>query len=217
MTPEAFAAAYPRLYHMTGAGGWEGIARDGLLPVSALLDWHGADEATRERLQFSRRAEQVTLAPGVVVRDNKVLNEKSLRRALTGGLTPRDWYAMLNARAFLWVNPKRLERLLGGRAYRDDTHDVLAFDTLSLVRAHADRVEGTPMNTGAAFMRAVERGRESFVPLADIPWDEWKAKRGVRDAVVEVAVPGGVPDAADHLLEVRRRQAGREDEVLWTR
>lgn len=108
-------------------------------------------------------------------------------------------------------------RRSGGRAYRDSAHDVLAFDTLSLVRAHADRIEGTPMNTGAAFMRAVPRGRESFVPLADIPWDEWKAKRGARDAVVEVAVPGGVPDAASYLLEVRRRQAGREDEVVWTR
>ena len=217
MTPEDFAGHYPRLYHMTGAGGWEGIARDGLLPVAALLDAHGADDAQREAVQFSRRAEQVTLAPGVVVRDNKVLNEKALTKALTGGLTPRDWYAILNARAFLWANPKRLDKLLGGRAYRDSAHDVLTFDALSLVRAYADVIEGTPMNTGAAFMRAVPRGRESFVPLADIPWDDWKAKRGRRDAVVEVAVPGGVPDARDHLLEVRRRQAGREDAVLWTR
>ena len=217
MTPEDFADAYPRLYHMTGAGGWEGIVRDGLLPVAALLDAHEADEAQREAVQFSRRPAQVTLAPGVVVRDNKVLNEKALARALTGGLTPRDWYGMLNARAFLWANPRRLERLLGGRAYRDSAHDVLTFDTLSLVQAHRGVIEGTPMNTGAAFMRAVPRGRDSFVPLADIPWDDWRAKRGKRDAVVEVAVPGGVPDARDHLLEVRRRQAGREDAVLWTR
>ena len=94
---------------------------------------------------------------------------------------------------------------------------MLAFDTLELVRAHADRVQVTPMNTGAAFMRAVPRGRESFVPLAALPWDDWKAKRGRADAVVEVAVPGGVPDAAAYLLEVRRRQAGRDDEVVWAR
>lgn len=217
MTPEAFAERYPRLYHMTAAGGWEGIRDHGLLPVAALLDRYGADEATREAVQFSRRTGQVALAPGVTVRDNKVLNEKSLAKALTGGLTPRDWYGILNQRAFLWVNPKRLERLLTGRAYRDSAHDVLTFDTLGLVKAHADRVEVTPMNTGAAFMRAVPRGRESFVPLADLPWDEWRAKRGPRDAVVEVAIPGGVPDAGAYLSEVRRRQAGREDEVLWHR
>ena len=217
MIPSDFAEHYPRLYHMTAAGGWEGIRDHGLLAVAALLDHHGADEAQREAVQFSRRTEQVALAPGVTIRDNKVLNEKSLARALTGGLTPRDWYAILNERAFLWVNPKRLERLLAGRAYRDDAHDVLTFDALALIRAYVSSVEVTPMNTGAAFMRAVPRGRESFVPMAALPWEAWRARRGARDAVVEVAVPGGVPDARAYLLEVRRRQAGREDEVLWRR
>ena len=217
MTPEAFAGHYPRLYHMTAAGGWEGIRDHGLLSVRQLLARHGADAAMVEAVAFSRRPEQVSLAPGVTIRDNKVLNEKSLAPALTCGLTPRDWYGLLNERAFLWANPKRLERLLAGRAYRGEPHDVLAFDTLGLVRAHAGRVEATPMNTGAAFMRAVPRGRESFVPLGDLPWDEWKAKRGRADAVVEVAVPGGVEDAGAYLLEVRRRQAGRDDEVVWAR
>ena len=217
MTPEDLAGHYPRLYHMTAAGGWAGIRANGLLPVEALLDAHGADDAAREAIQFARRPEQVELSPGVVVRDNKVLNEKSLARALTGGLAPRDWYGMLNARAFLWANPKRLDKLLAGRAYRDSAHDVLTFETRPLVTAYADVLECTPMNTGAAFMRAVPRGRESFVPLADVPWDAWRAKRGRADAVVEVAVPGGVPDAARYLTEVRRRRAGREDAVLWTR
>ena len=215
MTPEVFADRYPRLYHMTAAGGWEGIRDHGLLSVRQLLDAHGANAETVEAVAFSRRPAQVSLAPGVTIRDNKVLNEKSLARALTGGLSPRDWYGMLNERAFLWANPKRLEKLLAGRAYRDEAHDVLAFDTLPLVRAHADRIEVTPMNTGAAFMRAVPRGRETFVPLGDLPWDDWRAKRGRADAVVEVAVPGGVPDAGRYLAEVRRRQAGRADEVLW--
>lgn len=217
MTPEDLAGHYPRLYHMTAAGGWEGIRDHGLLSVRQLLAAHGADEATVEAVAFSRRGDQVSLAPGVTVRDNKVLNEKSLARALTGGLTPRDWYGLLNERAFLWANPKRLERLLGGRAYRDDAHDVLAFETLPLATAYASVLECTPMNTGAAFMRATPRGRDAFTPLAEVPWDAWKAKRGRADAVVEVAVPGGVPDAARYLLEVRRRQAGRPDEVSWRR
>ena len=214
MSPEGFAERYPRLYHMTAAGGWEGIVRHGLMTVEQLLDAHHADEATRERVMFSRRPDQVTLARGVTIRDNKVLSEKALARALTVGLVPRDWYAMLNRRAFLWANPKRLERLLAGRAYRDSSHDVLVFDTLPLMTAHATQVEVTPMNTGAAFMKAVPRGAESFVPLADLPWDEWRAKRGASDAVVEVAVPGGVPEAGRYLIEVRRRRHGEADEVL---
>ena len=217
MTPRAFAEIYPRLYHMTAAGGAEGIRRHGLLPTAKLLDAHGADAALREAAQFARRPEEVALGPSVTLRDNKVLNEKALAKALTGGLTPRDWYGLLNERVFLWANPKRLDKLLAGRAYRGRPHDILTFDTLPLVTAYADRVEGTPMNTGAAFMRAVPRGRDTFVPLADIPFDEWKAKRGQRDAVVEVVIPGGVPDAADYLLAVTRRQDGEPDETLWTR
>jgi hypothetical protein len=217
VTPSAFAAIYPRLYHMTAAGGWEGIRAHGLLTVAQLLERHEADAGLKETVRFSRRAEAVTLAPGVTIRDNKVLNEASLARALTGGLTPRDWYGMLNERAFLWVNPKRLDKLLAARAYRGSAHDVLTFETLPFLEACGSRAEVTPMNTGAAFMRAVPRGRESFVPLADLPFDEWKAKRGRADAVVEVAVRGGVPEAGRFLTEVRRRQAGEEDVILYQR
>ena len=217
MTPDRFAQLYPRLYHMTAAGGWTGIREDGLIPVAGLLDRLGADAATREAVQFSRRGEQVELAPGVVVRDNKVLNEKVLARALRDGLTPRDWYGILNARVFFWVNLARLDRLLAARPYRGTAHDVLAFDTLGVLRSHAGRVECAPINTGAAIMKAAPRGRSTFVPLAAVPHDAWKAKRGRADAVVEVAVPGGVPDAGDHLVEVRRRRAGEPDAVLWTR
>ena len=217
MTPEAFAGHYPRLYHMTAAGGWEGIKANGLRTTRQLLADADADEETVEAVAFGRRTEQVELAPGVTIRDNKVLNEKSLAKALTDGLTPRDWYGLLNERVFLWANPKRLEKLLAGRAYRDSAHDVLTFDALPLVGAYRDVLECTPMNTGAAFMRAVPRGRDTFTPLARVPFDDWKAKRSRADAVVEVAVPGGVPDAGAYLLEVRRRQAGRDDEVLWQR
>ena len=217
MTPEAFAERYPRLYHMTAVGGWEGIRANGLRTTRQLLEAHGAGHDLTEAVAFSRRTEQVGLAPGVTIRDNKVLNEKSLARALTGGLTPRDWYGMLNERAFLWANPKRLERLLAGRAYRDSAHDVLTFETLPLVRAYADVLECTPMNTGAAFMRASPRGHDTFTPLARVPYADWKARRGRADAVVEVAVPGGVPDAADYLVEVRRRRAEAPDRVLWQR
>ena len=217
MTPEAFADHYPRLYHMTAAGGWEGIRANGLRTTRQLLADAGADAATVEAVAFGRRTEQVSLAPGVTIRDNLVLNEASLARALTGGLTPRDWYGVLNERAFLWANPKRLDRLLGGRAYRDAAHDVLTFETLPLAAAYADVLECTPMNTGAAFLRAAPRGRDTFTPLAEVPWEDWRKTRSRADAVVEVAVPGGVPDAARYLVEVHRRQHGRGDTVLWRR
>ena len=216
MTPEAFADLYPRLYHMTAAGGWEGIRADGLLPVARLLDRQGADPDVRESVQFSRRPEQIELAPGVVVRDNKILNEKALARALRDGLTPRDWYGILNARVFFWVNPARLDGLLAARPYRDRAHDVLAFDTLGVVRSRAGDVECAPINTGAAIMKAAPRGLSTFVPLADLPYEAWRKRRGRADAVVEVAVPGGVPDAGDHLLEVRRRRAGTPGDLLWS-
>lgn len=217
MTPDAFAAHYPRLYHMTAAGGAEGIRANGLRTTMQLLEASDADAAMVEAVAFSRRPAEVVLAPGVTIRDNKVLNETSLAKALTGGLTPRDWYGLLNERVFLWANPKRLDKLLAGRAYRDRAHDVLTFETLPLVSAYADVVECTPMNTGAAFMRAVPRGRDTFTRLADVPFEAWKAKRSRADAIVEVAVAGGVPDAASYLISISRRQSGCPDEALWTR
>ena len=40
---DELAATYPKLYHVTSEGSWQGIQRHGLLSTKALLDLFGID------------------------------------------------------------------------------------------------------------------------------------------------------------------------------
>lgn len=92
-------------------------------------------------------------------------------------------------------------------------HTVLIVNTASLVNAHAERIRLCPMN------RLHEpyphtRGRDTFSTIERYPF-EARSGRG-RDAIVELAVIGGVPDMAEH-VEMVRRMMGREVlETTWT-
>lgn len=208
MTPEDLAARHPRLYHVTTPGAWPGIARDGLLPPALLLDLYEADAATRAAVLRRRPAEVGLRHPErgeAVVMDNLPLDERKLAGALDDGLTPSDWLALLNERVFFWTSEADLERLRGARAYRGRERLVLVADTLSLARAHAERIEIAPFNTGSTLYVPARRGRATFSPLGRYGFDEWRRLRGLSgpDRIKEVTVVGGVPDLAAHLVERR--------------
>ena len=217
----ALARRHPRLLHMTEAGNGEAIRARGLWSTRALLDRNAVPAEARAAIEASRRAASVTLPDGAVIRDNGVLREALLAPLLPAGMAPREWYLILNAHVFLWPSERTLERLLGAGAYRHAEHDVLEFDALSLLAAHAPRVRLTPMNTGATGRSRPERGPEAFLPLADWPPTPdapyWSTPSGTPRPVREVAVLGGVADAGRHLLAVTRRRAGRPPRALWSR
>ena len=195
-TPAEFAAVRPRLFHMAEPDAWESIRRHGLLSTSSALDLHGVRGPEREALEARRRPATVRLEHPVhgrlALRDQHPLNERALERCLTGGLRPADWHALLNARAFLWADEARLRRML--RTYRAAPNLVLTIDAAAFLQAHAARIEATRINTGAPFpMKPAPRGRESFVPLADLPVREIPR-------VVEVTVLGGAPDFARFVI-----------------
>ncbi len=188
------AAVRPRLFHMAEPEAAESILRRGLLSTSAALDLHGLDGEAREALERRLRPATTWLDHPehgrFPIRDQHPMSERALRRCLTGGLEPADWCALLNARAFLWADPERLERMLRTPAYRANAYVVFAVDTLSFAEAHGDRLELTRINTGATFaMKPAPRGRESFTALAD-------AAPGELRRVAEVTVLGGAPDFA---------------------
>ncbi len=208
MTPEDLAARHPRLYHVTTPGAWPGIARDGLLPPARLLDLYEADPATRAAVLRRRPAEVVLRHPGrdeAVVMDNIPLDEAKLAPVLDDGLRPADWLALLNERVFFWTSQADLDRLRGAKAYRGRERLVLVADTLSLARAHADRIEVAPFNTGSTLYVPTRRGRSTFTPLGRHGFEAWSRLRGLSrpDRIKEVTVVGGVPDIAAHVLEVR--------------
>src|SRR4051812_6107133 len=91
---------YPQLYHMAEPYSWESIRKHGLLSTTALLDLFEVPPGQRRLIESCRRPEAVTLDHPVhgraVVRDQKPMDDKGLTRALRDGITPRQWYELLN-------------------------------------------------------------------------------------------------------------------------
>jgi hypothetical protein len=213
MKAEELVALYPRLYHMAEADAWEGIQRHGLLSTTALLDLFEVEGAARREVESYHRPASVTLRHPVhgmaVVRDQKPMDDNGLTRALIDGTTPQEWYELLNRHVFFWLRKERLERLLTARAYRDRTHAVLTLRTEGLVSRHAERIRLSPINSGATKPMPAPRGRATFSAIEEYAFDVWRAKRGQRDAVVELAVEYSVPDAKDLVVEVRLMTGGK--------
>jgi hypothetical protein len=219
MEPDELIEHYPLLYHMAADGGWESIARHGLLSTSALLDLFEITGQRRTELESRHRPESVPIDHPrygrAWVRDQKPMDDAGLLRALQDGLTPEHWYRMLNQRVFFWLRPERLFRLLNARAYRLQAHTVLTVDTAAVVREHAREITLSPINSGATKPFAHPRGRSTFLPLREYPFRERRASRSLQNAVVELAVTPAVPGIADMVVRVARMRCDQVLEVVW--
>jgi len=86
-------------------------------------------------------------------------------------------------------------------------HDVLTVDTTSLVRRCRERVRLSPVNSGAALYLdpgTTARRLFTFSTIEDYPYAERRRHRPRHAAIAELAVVGGVPDVADHVVSVQR-------------
>jgi hypothetical protein len=206
----SLAERYPALYHMAEDGSWLFIQRHGLLSTSALLDLFEVGGEERLGIESRRRPEVVKITHperGVArIRDNKPMQDGALEKSLSG-MSVAEWYENLNRRAFFWGSWKRLEKLLGAKAYRDRAHLVLEVDTASLLATYALNVSLSPINSGATFaMGPALRGPGTFRRIENHP-----EERGV----VELAVDYAVPDIFRHTFRVTRRRAGEEPELVY--
>ena len=202
MSPEEFARRIPQLFHVTDQGAWPLIERHGLLSANTLID-RFAPERERERLKGTRRTEPLTLheAEGerAMLNDNKPLHFPLLAPTLRDGLTPEAWLRLLNGRVFLWPRLERGSGFLdaGRRGGREKL--LLTFDALRFARAHHERIDIAPINTGSATRKPTPRGHAIFTPIAQTTWSEWRQLRAPEkrtpDTVAEVSVRGDVPDA----------------------
>ena len=220
VTPDELAKVYPRLYHMAEIGSWESIRRHGLLSTSALLSLYEVQDQDRAAIESAHRPTSVRIEHpergAAVVRDQIPMRAADLGRCLLDGLTPPQWFAILNSMVFFWVTEERLETLLGARAYRDKSHTVLVLETLSLVRDHAARVRLSPMNSGATLPMAHPRGKATFLPLEEYPFND-RRRRARANAVVELAVMEGVHNVDTYVLEVWERKADEAGHLIWSR
>lgn len=221
MRADELAATYPCLYHVAEAGSWPAIRAAGLLTTAQLVTAAGPPPDVRAAILDRPRTQSFELTHPrlgpVVIRDQLPLRPGILARKLTG-LTVAQWLAILNDRVFFWLDQRRLNTLLNARVNRGRPHDVLTVDTASLVATWADRIALSPLNSGATlFPNAAPRGPDTFRAIADYPYDTLRRQRGPANAIAELAVIGGVPDLAKHVVRVERRHGAQVLQVLSER
>ena len=202
----------PTLYHLAERGNWPSIRRHGLLSTSALLDLYGVQGPERDAIEGRRRPEGVRLAhPALgqaVIHDQAPMDDAGLRKCLLDGLSPEDWYRLLNRKVFFWLTRTRLLRLLDAKLNRDLEHDVLELDTAALVEAYRGAITLSPINSGATRPFPAPRGATTFLSIDAYPYAHWRSKRPKGERVVELAVDQGVPDIARFVRRVTTMQGG---------
>lgn len=202
-------------YHLAEAVNWHSIEQHGLLSTRALLDLAGVCGKERLRLERQQRTERVILPNEVAIRDQKPMPPAALEKCLDG-MTPAEWYALLNSKVFFWFDIDRLNRQR--RAYGTLPQVVMIIDVEQLLMRHAARIALTPINTGNARRRPARRGRHTFVPY--VTWLEsgWRIEAEALDTrprsrshrPVELTVADAVPDVMDFVVDVQRLEAGEE-------
>jgi len=107
---------------MAEDGSFESIKKHGLLSTSSLLDLYDIDGKERLALESKRRGDSVTITKkgltNAIIRDQKPMTESALKKCLSADVTPKQWFEILNDRAFFWLSRDRLRGLLSARAYR---------------------------------------------------------------------------------------------------
>ena len=218
MTKETLVETCPILYHMAEDHTWPGIREHGLLSTRALLDLFDITGQERTRLYSQHRPESVEIIHALhgraVIRDQKPMPESRLRPSLQGGITPGEWYELVNDRVFFWVSKHRLLRLLSARAYRSRVHTVLHVDTQRLVTDYRDRIRLTAINSGNTLPIARPRGVDTFLTIEEYPFEEIRRKRRAINVVAELSVEYSVPNVAEYIGRVERRKADAIVEVI---
>ena len=204
---------------MAECGSWPNIVRYGLLSTSALLDLYQITGNERSAIESQHRPECIDIdcegLPTAIVRDQKPMSDKALRKVLLDGLEPRDWYEILNSKVFFWSSEDKVHVLLKARAYRDKAHDVIAVDTEKLVAQYHENMVLCPYNSGSTIMKPVSRGRELFQSISNYDYPFWKKKRGHAKAVTEVCVEGGVQAIEEIVVGVHRMQKDKIVKQLY--
>jgi hypothetical protein len=208
---------------MAEAGTWPSIREHGLLSTSALLDLYGVVGEERRLIESCRRSESVTIRHDdygpAVIRDQKPMSESALRKCkCLKGMTPTEWYRLLNGKVFFWLTAERVTGLLSARAYRNREHTVLTIDTERLLNRHLAEVTLSPINSGSTLYTPQPRGVDTFQTLANYPFDAWRKKRAAAtNAIAELAVTYEVRDIREMVIRVERRRESHVLEVIYER
>lgn len=191
MTEDEFIFKHPELYHMAQETSWKNIESHGLLSTSALLDLfqiHGQDRVNVEESHRNNGYEINHLTHGTAyIRDQKPLRMSQLEKCLEG-ISITDWLKLLNGKVYLWPTAERVQTLSKARAYRNQTHCLIAVDTIGLLGKYSNDIRLAPINVGATLYNPPKRSPDIFSKIADFP------NRKMTDKVAEVSVNYSIPD-----------------------
>jgi hypothetical protein len=190
---------------MAEFGSWPSMRDRGLLSTTAILDLYGVKGEERRQIEEVRRAASVTLKhptlPPIVIRDQLPITDSALEKCLQDGLTPRDWYLLLNGKVFFWPSKERLTRFVRATAYRNKKHDILEIDSRALVRDYRVKITLSPINSGSTLFKPQPRGSQTFSRLADYPY----AARRSGNRLAELAIDHSVPNISEYVTDVSPR------------
>ena len=149
----------PTAVHFVDASNWPAVQRDGFRTAASLMRAAGVDEGAQRRF----RPTGETLPSGVYIRDQKPMPPSALKRCLDAGLTPEDWYAMVNMGIYFWVDRDRADR--HQRALRGRPQVRLELSVERILDEYGSVAFLTPFNIGSALRRQAQRGPRSLVPV----------------------------------------------------
>jgi hypothetical protein len=130
-------------------------------------------------------------------------------------MTTAEWYKMLNGFVFLWPGTKRRNGML--RSYSQQDHDVLTLDSQRLLALHGEKMVASPINSGSTIHRPAERGRDTFVPLRDCPFTDWRrrCKKKPQEVIAEVTLPYRLDEIEQVALRVESYSGSQLTGVIW--
>jgi hypothetical protein len=169
------------VYHLVEASNWGSVKRHGLLSACELLRLTNVPTEDQEQISTTQRLQLTALSDQVAIRDQLPMPPTALQKCLVG-VTPAQWYALLNQMVFFWCDRDRLNRQLNACGGRPQV--VLTLDTNQLLARHADSVALTPFNTGNARRKPAIRGRATFVPYSAWLASAWRSEAqalGIRE------------------------------------
>ncbi len=204
MNFDDLVSRYPRLWHATFEGGWEGIRSSGLLSAADLLESVGrGDEAQAMRPEVVRFDAPV----GPVVLRNQTLSRKDPEPYLDG-VTVAEWWQLVNGRSYLFVDQDDLQKMLDSYLAQGLAQEVIAFNTRRLLTDVADQVEVSLVSAGT-FPRTAgpSRGPATFPRIDAFTGDPAKIKE------VTIPVPVAITDTA--VISVVSRHPDEDPRRLW--
>lgn len=169
----------PSLFHVTLESNLAGIMARGLLRPAEAARQAGfgpADVALR------RDPETIVADAGPMTLNHQrpLLTGEGQAKAFLSSGSLKDWAMQLDERVFFWPRQMR-------QSYMDSLGDrmplaVLEIDAGGLFDIHADHLDLSPINSGAALRKPAKRGPWIYVP-ATATVDKFRTNRIKRDLV----------------------------------